>query len=159
MTDQNKNPLFSMYKKLELMNTIKNIIRFRNKKVLFIILLSFQFGLANAFGFKEDSLSVKFPINDPRNPNCPCHTYQKLADDEFNKLSGNEITVNSGKNDSNYENTFIGNSVANSKNKIVIKKLRSKNISLNAFYFKKKKQTKRKKVRRLRKDNTACYHF
>jgi hypothetical protein len=29
---------------------------------------------------------TQFPINDPRNPNCPCHKAQKLADDEFNKL-------------------------------------------------------------------------
>jgi hypothetical protein len=29
---------------------------------------------------------IQYPINDPRNPNCPCHKAQKLADDEFNKL-------------------------------------------------------------------------
>lgn len=27
-----------------------------------------------------------FDINDPRNPNCPCHKYQKLADEEYKKL-------------------------------------------------------------------------
>ena len=27
-----------------------------------------------------------YPITDPRNPQCPCHKYQKLADDEYKKL-------------------------------------------------------------------------
>ena len=27
-----------------------------------------------------------FDINDPRNPHCPCHKYQKLADEEYKKL-------------------------------------------------------------------------
>ncbi len=29
---------------------------------------------------------TSYPITDPRNPNCPCHKYQKLADDEFKNL-------------------------------------------------------------------------
>jgi hypothetical protein len=28
----------------------------------------------------------EYNINDPRNPNCPCHKYQKLADEEYAKL-------------------------------------------------------------------------
>lgn len=36
------------------------------------------------------SMSTKsqttFDINDPRNPHCPCHKYQKLADEEYAKL-------------------------------------------------------------------------
>lgn len=33
-----------------------------------------------------------FDISDPRNPHCPCHKYQKLADEEYVKLirSGNK---------------------------------------------------------------------
>lgn len=27
-----------------------------------------------------------FDLNDPRNPDCPCHKYQKMADEEFEKL-------------------------------------------------------------------------
>ena len=33
----------------------------------------------------KDSIQQKHALNDPRNPNCPCHKYQKLADDEFKK--------------------------------------------------------------------------
>jgi hypothetical protein len=28
----------------------------------------------------------KFDINDPRNPDCPCHKYQKIAEMEYQKL-------------------------------------------------------------------------
>ncbi len=28
----------------------------------------------------------KYPLSDPRNPNCPCHKRQQLADEEFKKL-------------------------------------------------------------------------
>ena len=31
----------------------------------------------------EDSLKNKYGTDDPRNPNCPCHRYQKQAEKEF----------------------------------------------------------------------------
>jgi hypothetical protein len=34
--------------------------------------------------------SKKYPINDPRNPDCPCHKYQKIADEEYKKLKESE---------------------------------------------------------------------
>lgn len=30
-----------------------------------------------------------YPITDPRNPHCPCHKYQKLADEEYARLIRN----------------------------------------------------------------------
>ncbi len=35
----------------------------------------------------SDSLKKKYPLSDPRNPNCPCHKYQKKAEKEFHKLN------------------------------------------------------------------------
>jgi len=29
---------------------------------------------------------TSYDINDPRNPNCPCHKYQKIADEEYARL-------------------------------------------------------------------------
>lgn len=141
------------------MITLKNIIQFQNKKVAFFILLCLQFGFANALSLKEDSLSAKYPINDPRNPNCPCHQYQKLADEEFNKLFGKGITVNSDKDTSNYTNSFTGNSNGNLESIHTSKKIRIRNNFFKIFELNKKRKTKRTKVRRLRRDNTACYHF
>lgn len=148
-----------MFKKLEIMITLKNIIQFKNNKVLIFILLCFQFSFVNAIDLKEDSLSAKYPINDPRNPNCECLKYQKLADDEFNKLFGKGIAVNSDNNKSNYTNSFTGNSGDNIKATHASKKIRIRNNFFKIFDLKKKKRTKRTKVRRLRRDNTACYHF
>lgn len=41
--------------------------------------------------FNNDTLKNKYELNDPRNSNCPCHKYQKLADEEFKKLNKNNI--------------------------------------------------------------------
>jgi len=33
--------------------------------------------------------SENYPITDPRNPHCPCHKHQKLADEEYARKSNN----------------------------------------------------------------------
>jgi len=38
---------------------------------------------ASVFGGPRDSLRNKYALEDPRNPNCPCRTYQKKAEKEF----------------------------------------------------------------------------
>lgn len=43
---------------------------------LFLFLIKIPFAQTNQ----------QYDINDPRNPNCPCHKYQKMADDEFEQL-------------------------------------------------------------------------
>jgi len=40
----------------------------------------------------------QFPINDPRNPNCPCHKLQKQAEDEYKNLLANASKGNTGNN-------------------------------------------------------------
>lgn len=51
-----------------------------------MIALIFLFvGLAKA--------QTTYPINDPRNPNCPCHKYQKQAEEEYKKLLGQNNAV------------------------------------------------------------------
>lgn len=46
--------------------------------ILFLLVLFFAFNLK--------SQTSKYDINDPRNPHCPCHKYQKLADEEYKKM-------------------------------------------------------------------------
>jgi hypothetical protein len=36
--------------------------------------------------FSITAQTSQYDINDPRNPHCPCHKYQKIADEEFAKL-------------------------------------------------------------------------
>ncbi|MDP1800717.1 MAG: hypothetical protein Q8L81_05165 [Bacteroidota bacterium] len=129
----------------------------KNKKIIFFVLLCCSFCFANALVLKEDSL--KFDITDPRNPKCPCHKFQKLADDEYRKLLGEAIKVKTDNTNSNYSNTFSGKNEINSKNSVGTKKFRSKKWNHSFFNFKKKKGAKKRGVRRLRRDNTTCYHF
>ncbi len=50
---------------------------------------------------------TSFPINDPRNPDCPCHKYQKLADDEFKKLLALNNVVNKEVNIANDDKKIV----------------------------------------------------
>lgn len=57
-----------------------------DKKRLFLFLsFMFVFMFSQAESINKDSLKSKYDINDPRNPNCPCHKYQKIADEEYEK--------------------------------------------------------------------------
>lgn len=129
----------------------------KNKKIIFFILLCCSFCFANALVLKEDSL--KFDITDPRNPKCPCHKFQKLADDEYIKLLGEAIKVKTENTNSNYSNTFSGKNDLNSKDKVGTKKFRSRRWPHSFFNLKRRKGVKKRGVRRLRRDNTTCYHF
>jgi hypothetical protein len=55
--------------------------RISGSVIFLILMLSFS-----SFAGNEDSLKSKYDINDPRNPKCPCHKYQKLADEEYKQL-------------------------------------------------------------------------
>ena len=50
----------------------------RRRLILFLLVLFFAVNLK--------SQTSKYDINDPRNPHCPCHKYQKLADEEYKKM-------------------------------------------------------------------------
>lgn len=49
----------------------------RRGLILFLLVLFFSVNVKS---------QTTFDINDPRNPHCPCHKYQKLADEEYKKL-------------------------------------------------------------------------
>lgn len=67
--------------------------------VFFFLLVSFQ-NMVAATVSSKDSLKKKLSINDPRNPRCPCHYYQQLAQKEFDKLEKekNKLLVKTAKN-------------------------------------------------------------
>lgn len=72
---------------------LKNIMK-TNKWIKILIksfsLIFFLFSFLNTVAKGEDSLNKKFAINDPRNPDCPCHHYQKMADKEYRLLEEQE---------------------------------------------------------------------
>lgn len=62
-----------------------------DKKRVFLFLFFLFFAVvSNASVIPKDSLKSKYDINDPRNPNCPCHKYQKQADDEYKNWLKNQ---------------------------------------------------------------------
>lgn len=50
----------------------------------FLLLLAAH--LLGAPGGAETDSTKKYALNDPRNPNCPCHQYQQQADREYAKV-------------------------------------------------------------------------
>jgi hypothetical protein len=56
----------------------KLIIKTAGRRHLVTVALLFSFVFMKA--------QTTFGINDPRNPNCPCHKHQELADKEYAKL-------------------------------------------------------------------------
>ena len=133
------------------------------KLILFLFFLLSLFCSVISFAgnnfLGEDSLKKSFDLNDPRNPNCPCHKYQKLADEEYNKSLGKLVQKVSAKGA-----ILDGRSFANET------KLTKKH--LNAYIkYKRKKRSKffNKLVLILgikhwdiwkRKPNpTACFHW
>jgi hypothetical protein len=58
-----------------------------------------------------------YPINDPRNPNCPCHKYQKLAEEEYKKLlSGTNKQTSEPLFASNKQNGISDDALGNANN-------------------------------------------
>ncbi len=52
---------------------------------LFILFLFFSCPV-----FSQNIQNQQYDLNDPRNPNCPCHKLQKQADDAYQQLLNNE---------------------------------------------------------------------
>jgi hypothetical protein len=55
--------------------------------LLFIFFLSLHNLSLHATNDSTQVKKQKFDLNDPRNPDCPCHKYQKLADEEYARKS------------------------------------------------------------------------
>lgn len=53
------------------------------------LFIFFFFFSNNAFA--QNLGNQQYDLNDPRNPDCPCHKLQKLADDEYNKIKNNDV--------------------------------------------------------------------
>lgn len=60
---------------------------------LFILLFLFS-----NTAFSQNIQNQEYDINDPRNPNCPCHKLQQMADDEYNKIQNDNNRQNNNFN-------------------------------------------------------------
>jgi hypothetical protein len=73
----------------------KHILNIKQQALVMGLLFCLMCLSFNAKGFlPPDSVSVSYPIDDPRNPACPCHQYQKIADEEYRQLLASNAKYN-----------------------------------------------------------------
>lgn len=111
--------------------------------------LLFLFGahlLSASNGVEGDSTKSKYPITDPRNPACPCHLYQKQADEEYARLfkpqGGQQVTL---VNDGNF--TYGA------------QKIKQARVSKRFFAGRKSHSGKMKKRKCFKDRLSRCFHF
>ncbi len=124
----------------------------KNRRAIQLLLLFFLFFTctiyATTFQTFKDSLKNKgkYNLDDPRNPNCPCHKQQKLAEEEYRKLIAQ------------HKIKPAANNVADQN--IVKIKIYSKRHRSSLFLFTKQShKNKPKKNHKLIRDITACFHW
>jgi hypothetical protein len=128
--------LFKNYFSLQTLDLI-SIKIFSNIEWLFLvgkkIKFSFFFFFLIQISFAQLSNDKHvFDLNDPRNPECPCHKYQKMADDEFEKLKKSNALNQSE------TITEIGNNQQLNVSKIQIKVTDSVSSDTGSYHLKKK---------------------
>lgn len=76
---------------------------------LFILFL-----LISNSAFSQNIQNQEYDINDPRNPNCPCHKLQQMADDEYKRIQNNDN--NHQNNNLNIQNQLFASNLNKNDN-------------------------------------------
>ncbi|CAN5358335.1 hypothetical protein BH09BAC5_BH09BAC5_02200 [soil metagenome] len=137
--------------------------------ISFILLFAPKTSSACTNGISPDTNIVKYDLNDPRNPDCPCHAAQKLADEEYQRsLAKNDINP-SNNNPVENDEQKIDNANVNSTSTTTSGGGNSKHYSRTASQLKRiskwSKRIKRKIGKRhngTKKGNhrlANCFHF
>ena len=94
-----------------------------------ILIVTFFISTLTMWGadLNRDSLKTRYKINDPRNPDCPCHLFQKIAEKEYAQFL---IKVSSRKSTSSHhpEKDKYKRLLANSRNRDFRNVIHKKNI-------------------------------
>jgi hypothetical protein len=120
-------------------------IEIKSCVLCFLLLFGVQL-LRASKGAGTDSTKNKFSINDPRNPDCPCHKYQKEADKEYAQLlqKSDEHKLNAEATSNTFSNT---------------KKIKP-GYSFKLFFgAKKNRKSKMVKKKYFRDKLSRCFHF
>jgi hypothetical protein len=120
-------------------------IEIKYPALCFLLLFGVQL-LCASNGVGTDSTKNKVSINDPRNPDCPCHKHQKEADKEYAQLlqKNDEHKLNAEATSNTFSNTkkikpgysfkLFFSTKRNRKNKVVKKKCFRDKLS-RCFHF------------------------
>lgn len=121
-------------KKINKINSGKHRDLFSVFPLFFLFVNIFLFR-ANPVISQNNIFNQVYDINDPRNPDCPCHKRQKIAEEEYNQLTGkrNAKTV-----------FFVGRKKKNS-------------VYLNKIIF--RYSHKMKGINRKRPDYSICFKW
>jgi hypothetical protein len=115
-------------------------------KLLGLLFLFAAHALCASGAAQGDTTRSKYPINDPRNPNCPCHKYQAEADKEYARMLKEQGAAES-------ESEASGSAFGSSKG---TKKVQVRNRWFQSSRSKHARAPKRKAQRdRL----SRCFHF
>lgn len=107
-----------------------------------------------------------YDINDPRNPNCPCHAFQKVADEEYRQLllkennkqveqtSDQKIEQKGTIGLSEHKTIETSKDNENRTDTAISHRRRHKHVAMA-----KHSKPKKRKVRFGRKDNSKCTHW
>lgn len=151
------------YKEAFFVRTLRALLLF----ALFCISAQFSYAQVN-------KNHEQYDINDPRNPNCPCHKYQKMADDEYKQTQHsnqtNQFVINADIDpvrNKGIDRSFQQKDRAfNPKTNTIslssdISYKRSKKKNPGASIRKKINRTKLKysKIRKQRPDYSVCYKW
>ncbi len=116
---------------IKLNNALKTSLPFLGKWRLAGLFLFFLIQISFA---QPNNSKQEFDLNDPRNPDCPCHKYQKMADEEFRKTQKeNKLNQEEKKTDIEQRQNF-------NVQKIQVKDMKQLSDSGHSEYSKNKKR-------------------
>lgn len=107
-------------------------------RVFLFLLMCFCLCFSPLLRTQTDTFAAKkYPLNDPRNPNCPCHVYQKMAEKEYKK---EQIVLNE-KSEVQTEPKEGDENVSSKARRKIIKRKRVKHQPILKITFRVRKTT------------------
>ena len=132
--------------------------------IFFVALLHTGFFFGQQTNLKNPD---EYPLNDPRNPNCPCHFYQQLANQEYNDhhnpVQQKEISLNNfnfkqitqENNKSNQRHAFFFSKMGRSSDSYVAQKTKRKKTLITRLVRAKHAKGRERKQRAV----GNCFHW
>jgi hypothetical protein len=111
-----------------------------------------------------DTTKQQYALNDPRNPNCPCHKYQKMAEDEYKRSHpGNNTSkvneTNENTNTTNVNSQKIPVDRVNKNSEISFNRLKRKSVINWIIKCKRWLIFKHSKIKKYRPNYSVCFKW
>jgi hypothetical protein len=133
----------------------------RGHKIIFVSALRFLSTLILIFSaiviYAQPNKQQKYDINDPRNPDCPCHQQQKIAEKEYRELMDRNGISNKNLFEREIKSGYVNRS--NFK-KYEVKSMHKKKQRKNSFLrMIKYRLSHRIRTGKIHPDYSACYKW